>query len=272
MARGMSRRVDSLAAVFGEGGQAAGGRGMFRQLDDSLGRAKALVSALYEQMRVQRHTQLQMLQEQINPHFLYNTLDTLQWLVRGGDTQAAVHAIGALTRYLRLILNNGKDNVTVSDEVRLAEAYLDIQRLRYKDAFETRFDADEDALRCLLPKMTLQPLLENAIQHGFRNAPRRADDPGRIDVRIGIDKGALVLTVTDNGEGIPPENLPLPTPPERGADGGKGFAMRNVHERILLFSGGEGTGDFGLSAESERGAFTRITARIALRSESDQTS
>ncbi|GHU77993.1 sensor histidine kinase [Clostridia bacterium] len=274
--RGVSQRVNRLSAVLNESAQenfttddsdATGmsvyskrNAGLFRQLDSSLSRAQNLMRVLYDQMLRQRRIHLQMLQEQINPHFLYNTLDTLQWLVRGGDSDKALMTIQALTRYLRLILNNGRDIVTVADEVRLTQAYLTIQQQRFGQIFETEFNVAPEVTEYLLPKMTLQPLIENAILHGLR---RLAGRTGHISIKAALDSSrsgvpVLVIEVLDNGVGIAAEQQAALL--NNARDERSGFGLGNVHERIVLYSGGE---QYGLSVESELNAYTRVTARIA---------
>lgn len=227
---------------------------MFKSLDESLENAQQLIRTSYEQMEQQRKTQLKLLQAQINPHFLYNTLDTIQWLVRAGQTQTSIEAISALTRYLRSVLNNGRDVVTINDEVELTKAYLEIQRLRFGDSFDLDFIIEPDTVDCFLPKMTLQPVIENALLHGIRPLTQRR---GRIDIDIYRDDGYLVIAVTDNGVGM--DQNTLENLLELHPSGENGYGLHNVNQRIMLFSGGSGG---GISVESEEGKYTMVTLRI----------
>lgn len=266
---GVARRVQQLALVFANeeepvspGEEEKNRRAffrLFRSLDESLGSARSLIRASYEQMEQQRRTQLKLLQAQINPHFLYNTLDTIQWLVRAGRGQDSVNVISALTRYLRMILNNGKDVVTVNDEVEMTKAYLEIQRVRFGDIFDLDFIIEPDARDCLLPKMTLQPVIENALLHGIRTLTGRR---GRMDVDIYREDGFLMIAITDNGMGMDQEtseNLLELRPSREG-----GYGLYNVNQRILLFSG---TKESGITVESEEGKYTMVTLRIAEKKE-----
>ena len=259
------RRMNELVLVFADQPvpQAVPARastrwlGIHRQLDEAIDKAKRLLQALYEQMELQRSTQLKLLQAQINPHFLYNALDTVNWMVRAGHSDRAVTMITTLTRYLRLILNNGQDTVAVADEVSLAQAYLDIQRLRFGDSFDVDIIVDDSAAGCLLPKLTLQPIIENALTHGIQSLTERR---GRIDVDIYAEEDRLVLSVTDNGVGMDEDTtrklLEAPTA------GGSGYGLYSVHQRTLLFSG---NAQYGLTVESEPDKYTSVTLHIAQR-------
>ncbi len=265
---GMARRVQQLVSVLDDKSLpkdlvcAPHARfGLFGRLDASLSGAKELIKTVCEQMEQLHETQLQMLQEQINPHFLYNALDTINWMVRNGGQDSACQTISALTRYLRLILNNGRDIVTAQDEVSLAEAYIEIQRQRFGDSFTVEIILEPEAAACLLPKMTLQPLVENALLHGLQKLRGRE---ARIDVDIYVDDGALILSVTDNGVGMTTQTAGGLTQTNHS---GSGFGIYNVNQRIILFSGSPA---YGLSVESEEGRFTTVTVRAAERREQER--
>lgn len=264
---GVARRVQKLASVFGaaeagpelspekENSRRQVTLGIFQSLDEALGEARSLIRAGYEQMEQQRRTQLQLLQAQINPHFLYNTLDTIQWMVRTERQEDSVTIISSLTRYLRLILNNGRDVVTVKEEVEMTRAYIEIQRIRFGNSFDLEFIIEPDVYDCCLPKMTLQPVIENALLHGVRPLTQRR---GRIDIDMYKEDAYLMIAVTDNGEGMDAktrENLLALRLSREG-----GYGLYNVNQRILLFSGKE---DSGITVESEEGKYTTVSLRIA---------
>lgn len=258
---GMARRVHKLASVFAgvktstEREKKKFSFRLFSSLDESLESARVLIRTSYEQMELQRSTQLQLLQAQINPHFLYNTLDTIQWLVCAGRIQDSMAVIAALTRYLRLILNNGRDVVTVMEELEMTQAYIEIQKVRFGNTFDLDVITDPDVEECLLPKMTLQPIIENALLHGIRPLTERR---GRIDIDIYLENGFLIMAVTDNGIGMKEEdaNNLLKLPSRKTG----GYGLYNVNQRILLFSDKEGS---GIDLESEEGKYTMVTLRIA---------
>lgn len=262
---GVSKRVQSLSSMLQteRGSMRAADEsslsiqnafGLYKSLDQSLEDTHLLIETLYFQMEEQKRTQLQLLQSQINPHFLYNTLDTVQWMVRTGDKENAESAIRALTQYLRLILNNGQDEVTVVDEVKLAEAYISIQRQRFGDSFDIEFIIEPEVQNCVLPKLSLQPVIENALTHGiFRCKNRR----GRIDVDIYAESGELIISVTDNGMGMSSQQTKkLLQKPNKG---GSGFGLYNVHQRLILFSGST---SYGISIESEEEKYTTVTLKM----------
>lgn len=259
---GVSRRVQDLSQVLiGErssinktSGITKEKRGLYKSLDQSLADTKLLIQTLYQQMENQKKTQLQLLQAQINPHFLYNTLDTVQWMVRTGDKENAEETIRALTSYLRLILNNGKDEVTVEDEVNLADAYIAIQRKRFGDSFDADFIVEPQARGCTLPKLTLQPVIENALLHGILGMKLRR---GRIDVDIYEENGVLCLSVTDNGVGMDAGTLQALLQASR--EGSDAFGLYNVNQRLILYSGDP---DSGIQAESEPEKYTTITLKV----------
>ena len=230
--------------------------GIYASLDRSLDSAKGLLNTLHVKMEEQRQTQLRLLQAQINPHFLYNTLDTVQWLVRANEKESTGKVISALTRYLRRILNNGNDVVPIEDELDLVNAYIEIQRHRFGDTFDLEILMEPEASGCLLPKMTLQPVVENALHHGiFKQKNRR----GAIAVDIYTEAGTLCLSVTDNGAGMNETTLKelLTASPRNNKSG---FGLHNVRSRILIFSG---SGSFGMEIESEEGKYTTVTLKLA---------
>jgi two-component system sensor histidine kinase YesM len=128
-----------------------------------------MVEETYDAQISIRNAELKALQAQINPHFLYNTLATIKWVVLDGDIQKAAMLVDTLSQYFRLSLNKGRDIVPLRDEYALIRKYLDIQLSRFPDKFTVDWDVDEGALECLLPKLSLQPIVENALQHGLKD-------------------------------------------------------------------------------------------------------
>lgn len=272
---GVAHRIQQLALVFEGMGESKTPEKVekqpshsffriFRSLDESLENAQRLIRTSYEHMEQQRKTQLMLLQAQINPHFLYNTLDTIQWLVRAERIGDSLAVVSNLTRYLRSTLNNGRDVVTVNDEVEMTKAYLEIQQARFGDSFDLDFIIEPNTYGCLLPKMTLQPIIENALLHGIRPLTQRR---GRIDIDIYRDAGFLMIVVTDNGVGM--DQKTLESLLRFRSTGESGYGLYNVNQRILLFSGGT---EGGISVESEEGKYTMVTLRIAKREELEKDS
>lgn len=188
-----------------------------------------------------RKSEMKALQAQINPHFLYNTLDSIVWLAEDGDNQSVVTMVSALARFFRLSISGGHDLITIADELRHAENYLIIQSIRYKDRFDYEFDADETALKCKTVKIVLQPILENAIHHGIE----KSVDHGLIKIEVRDHGDQILMRVSDNGLGMSPEVLSkiFEINPSRSS----GIGVKNVHQRIQLYFGKQ----YGLEIKSE---------------------
>ncbi|MBQ8075739.1 MAG: sensor histidine kinase [Oscillospiraceae bacterium] len=205
-----------------------------------------------EQLRL-RHMELALIQAQINPHFLYNTLDAIVWLIETGKTEQAEKMIVSLSTYFRSFLSNGKEIITLAEEERHIRSYLEIQRVRYKDILDYQIDFDSTNSQCLIPKMTLQPLVENAIYHGIKM--KRGG--GTIQISDECDGKTLTLRVKDTGTGIPEETL---AEIRCGLENGEnlGFGITAAYKRLKLLFGEKCT--FDISSISGLG--TEITIRI----------
>lgn len=155
-----------------------------------------------EQIKL-RDIELSLIQAQINPHFLYNTLDAIVWLIEIGKNEQAEQMVTSLSSYFRSFLSDGKDIVTVAEEKQHIQSYLEIQQVRYRDIMEYEIDIDSSIQNTKLPKMTLQPLVENAIYHGLK--PKRGK--GKITVTGTSEGDRILLRVTDTGLGMNEEEL-----------------------------------------------------------------
>ncbi len=184
-----------------------------------------------EQIRI-REAELELLQSQINPHFLYNTLDTIIWLAEGGDQKRVVDMVKSLSAFFRTSLSRGHDIIPIREELLHAKSYLEIQQFRYQDILEYEIDVPEQFGEYTIPKITIQPLIENALYHGIKN--KRGG--GRIVIR-GEQRGDdIVISVSDNGIGMTPERL---AEVSDALTGGTHFdnavyGLYNVNERIKL--------------------------------------
>jgi two-component system sensor histidine kinase YesM len=219
-----------------------------------------LIEQVYREQRKKREAELKALQEQIKPHFLYNTLDTIRWMAVERGAHDVAELVEALTRLFRIGLSRGKEMIPLGDEVEHARSYLFIQKTRYEDKFdyELKFDAGLSGLQVV--KLILQPLVENAIYHGIKQKKGR----GSLQVTVGMDGADLVMRVSDDGVGMGPEKLAeLRALLESPDASGQGFGLYSVHERIRL-SYGPG---YGVEIESEPGAGTTVTVRCPARRE-----
>ena len=178
-----------------------------------------------------RKTELKALQAQINPHFLYNTLDSIAWMCEQGKTADAVKMVHALARLFRISISKGHELIPVRREIEHAESYLQIQKYRYKNQFTYSFDVDPDCLDYLCNKITLQPIIENAINHGLDLMV----EEGHIDVQIRPDGDDIVFRVIDDGVGMSEEKIR--TVLQEGPSDRTGIGIKNVNDRLKIYFG-----------------------------------
>ncbi len=213
-----------------------------------------LIDLVYREQQSKREAELKTLQEQIKPHFLYNTLDTIHWMAQDRGASDIVQIVSALTSLFRIALSKGKEMISLQDEMEHVRSYLIIQKLRYEEKFDFSLCVPDELLPCMVLKLTLQPLVENAIYHGIKE--RRGH--GVIRVEALRRDGALVLRVSDDGVGMSEEKLDavralLKQAPMESSHKA-GYGISNVNERIQLSFGR----DFGLRFESAPGQGTTV--------------
>ncbi|WP_110514460.1 sensor histidine kinase [Herpetosiphon llansteffanensis] len=232
-----------------------------------VGKIKELLDAKLEEHENLKKAELRVLQAQINPHFLYNTLDAIIWMAESKRTAQIVELVSALSRFFRITLSKGRDWITIRDEIAHIESYLAIQKIRYRDILDYQIDIPEETKSGEMLKLTLQPLVENALYHGIKNKR----NGGAIVVRgrwLAGDR--LQIEVEDNGIGMLPERLAQIQ--ELLAAGNlwvagampiveDGYGISNVNQRIKLYYGPE----YGLSIESTHGLGTCVTLIIPQR-------
>lgn len=197
-----------------------------------------------------------VLQSQINPHFLYNTLDIIVWMIENEKQADAVKVVTALARFFRISLSRGKSIIPVRDELEHVRNYLMIQHMRFKNRFTYEIEADEDVMELASVKLILQPLVENAVYHGMEFM----DGDGEIRIRVYRDGEDLYMKVSDNGLGMTKEQVKgmFTDKPHVKSGSGSGIGVRNVNERIRLYFGQE----YGLSIESELDEGTVVTIHM----------
>ena len=224
-----------------------------------IARIDQLIQMVYVEQENKRTAEMKSLQEQIKPHFLYNTLDTISWMARDYDAEDIVRLVDALTNMFRIGLSHGKDIITVKEEITHVSNYLYIQKIRYKDKLNYVIHVDESLYAIEVPKLILQPLVENAIYHGVK-----AKRGGGTITITGVPEGEnLVFTVQDNGAGMPQEKVEELNRrmSERSVlDEQKSFGLFYIRERIQLCYG---TG-YGVHVESALGEGTRVTITLPL--------
>ncbi|WP_336773667.1 sensor histidine kinase [Paenibacillus sp. MMO-58] len=214
-----------------------------------------LMSQVVREQEIKRKSELTALQAQINPHFLYNTLDSIIWMAEGKKTDEVVLMTSALARLFRSSISRGQELVPIRTEIEHVANYLTIQKIRYKDKLDFHIDIDPDIYAYRTLKVLLQPLLENAIYHGIKNRI----GTGTIQVTGGKRDGYIWLEVSDNGVGMEAEALRTILEPRRSDRESKGVGVVNVHERIQLYFGKE----YGLTYKSAPDEGTTVTVRIA---------
>jgi two-component system sensor histidine kinase YesM len=226
-------------------------------LSDSLNTMIDKINELLEQVKTEqtrlRKAEFEVLQAQINPHFLYNTLDAIVWLAEAGESKKVVSMVESLSEFFRTSLNQGKDIITIKEEIQHVGSYLQIQQVRYQDILTYEIDIPGDLYRYTIPKITIQPIVENALYHGIKN--KRGQ--GMIKIEGQKNEDSFTIKISDNGIGISPERL------EQVRDGIKNkvptqndiYGLYNVNERIRLNFGE----NYGISIESIYGEGTVVS-------------
>jgi len=229
-------------------------------VNEMSGRLEEMVHKIKEDERKMRHTELRLLQEQINPHFLYNTLDTIVWLVEGNSPDKAVNMVVSLSDFFRIVLSKGKEIITIREEEQHIRSYLEIQQVRYRDILEFDIRIPEELYRYKILKLTLQPIVENSLYHGIKVKRGK----GSIQVTGCLKDDSIYFDITDTGVGMTEAELASIrsklTRPCKETDAG--FGLANVNERIRMNYGPE----YGITIDSKQGEGTRVQIVIPAQS------
>ncbi len=225
-----------------------------------IGKIRELLDSKIKEQENLQKAEFRTLQAQINPHFLYNTLDTIIWLAESKKTGQVIEIVRALSQFFRITLSKGRDWITIREEIERTRSYLTIQKMRYRDILDYRIEVDEDILDGTILKLTLQPLVENALYHGIKN--KRSG--GTIIVRAGrANVDEVLLEVEDDGVGFTSYKLGQ-IQARLNNDTGEinlqesGFGLENVSKRIRLYYGQK----YGLTIRSEYQRGTKVTLVI----------
>lgn len=221
-----------------------------------------LASKVREQENLKK-AELKALQAQINPHFLYNTLDTIVWMAEANQPQKVIEIVQALSSFFRIALSRGKDWISIRQEIEHVRSYLLIQKIRYRDILDYGIEVDESILDGTILKLTLQPIVENALYHGIKN--KRNGGAIRIKARKATDD-LVLLEIQDDGVGFTPYKLAqikaaFANDSDEILQSDSGFGLENVNKRIQLYYGKQ----YGLTVESQYQEGTRVTVAIPLR-------
>lgn len=218
-------------------------------------RLQKQMDEIRENEREKQRMEKKLLQSQINPHFLYNTLDSIIWMIQSGEYEGAEQMVSLLAKFFRVSLSKGKDMIPLEKELEHAASYLAIQNIRFKDKFEFCVNADKGLMKYLCPKLSIQPLLENAIYHGMEGMY----EDGEIEINVYEKDNVICIDVADNGLGMTAEKIDyIMNNKVVSSKRGSGIGVRNVNERIKLIYGEE----YGISITSELDEGTTATITI----------
>lgn len=247
-------------------------RHLGRSISHMAKQIQVLMNDIVTEHESKRKSEFDTLQSQINPHFLYNTLDIIVWMIENEQKEQAVKVVTALARFFRISLSKGKSIILVKDELEHVRSYLMIQQMRFKNKFTYRIGAEPDIMELASLKLMLQPLVENAIYHGMEFM----DGDGKIEVQAYLENGDLWYRISDNGLGMTSEQVAgllseNPSLPETcnekqsqpvSSKRGSGIGVRNVNQRIRLYFGEQ----YGLNIQSEPDEGTVILIHLPVMS------
>ena len=227
-----------------------------KSISDMAAQIRLLMKDIVSEHEAKRKQEFDTLQSQINPHFLYNTLDIIVWMIENEQKAEAVKAVTALARFFRISLSKGKSIITVRDELEHVRNYLMIQHMRFKNKFSYEIQAEEAVLELSSLKLMLQPLVENAIYHGMEFM----DGDGEIILRAWKEDAELYFEVSDNGLGMTEEQVErlFSSSTHVASNRGSGIGVKNVNERIKLYFGEQ----YGLTIDSEPDEGTRVRIHL----------
>lgn len=229
------------------------------ELESRFGKMLASINVLieegYKSKITQREAELRALQAQINPHFLYNSLSVINWKAMDVGADEISRVAGLLSTFYRTTLNHGKDHLLVKDELLNTKSYLEMQLIMHDHNFDVIYDIEQDILDQQMIKLILQPLVENAIEHGI-DQKRTGRGALRINGRVSEDKSSIIFTIEDNGPGFEPDILD-----EVLIQQSKGYGLRNVHERVQVQYGSP----YGITIESKVDGWTRVSVTLPMK-------
>ena len=205
---------------------------LFAGFNHMVSRIETLISETIDRQRRIRQVELNEIQEQMKPHFLYNTLESVEALAMMGDTEKVCKVIEALGDFYRKSVSGGREYLTIEEEIRIAKDYIQIMKIRFEDSFTTEVNCDTKCLKYMIPKLTIQPLVENAFQHGVR----AKNNHGDVCVNVSFEGDNIHISVEDSGDGVPDEII-NEVANNREPVRGKSLGLRGTIERLRLMYG-----------------------------------
>ena len=230
----------------------------FNNMIDNMNR---MINKSIEEERQKKEMEIEVLRAQINPHFLYNTLNTIKWMAKIQGNKSISNAINALIKLLRVSISIGKEKILLSDEIGYVQNYLVIQRLRFSEKFDIEYLIDEACLNCLVPKLILQPIVENSLI--YNSTDEEGLKPLNIIIRAYQENEVLCISVEDNGPGIRKDILDNILTEKQGIDKFSTVGLNNINQRIKLHYGDE----YGLEIKSQVEEGTTVLIRLPVNKE-----
>ena len=215
-------------------------------------RINQLLDQVYAEQQQKRESEFKLLQSQVKPHFLYNTIETIISFIKLGMREQAMTAAKNLADFYRVSLSRGNDIISIKEEIRLTENYLSIQKFRYVEYLDYKVEVDDTIYRFQIPKLTLQPLVENSIYHGLK----QKTDKGMLIVRGYLENNTVKMEVYDNGVGMDEELIRRVL--ERSNPNQSDFGLYSVNSRLKLLYGAQ----YGISIESKVNEYTNVTVTL----------
>jgi two-component system sensor histidine kinase YesM len=228
------------------------GHRFIRMMEENRKLNNQIIDALLKR----KEAEIQALQAQIKPHFLYNTLESLNWLAISRNQFEISEVVGSLGKFFRIAISKGKEMIEVSEELDHVTSYVKVQQFRYKDKFDFFIELDPKYMPCFLPKFILQPIVENAIYHGIK----LKKESGTIMVSGGPCEEGLLFQITDDGLGMSSDRLESITQSLNNGSSGEIYGLKNVHERLRMRFGE----NYGLEIKSEIGKYTTVNVKVPL--------
>lgn len=242
---GVIRKIETGSSDTDEIGQ------LIDYYNEMVDKVEELMREQYVLGQEKTGAELKALQSQINPHFLYNTLDMINWMARKNETENIRNVVQAMSRFYRLALSRGQDIVTIADELEMCKAYMEIQECRYRGRIRFEVEVEDDIMDYLIPKITIQPFLENAIIHGINE---KEFARGVVLLNGWMEDGLITLSVTDDGVGMTEEK-------KASSNQGSHYGMENIEKRMRLFYGEEAS----LQVESSPGIGTCVIITVPVK-------